>query len=258
MQTGPPLNRSSQSFVRTESTMYSDDQLLPISALQHLVFCSRQCALIHVERVWTENVLTVEGQRLHKKTNTGRDESHLGIRVARSLDLVSRRLGLVGMSDVVEFKPAGGEKPATSLAAILKQTATDRFDGWTITPIEYKRGKPKTNRIWGDCDRVQLCAQMLCLEEMLSVMIPAGQIFYGEQRRRLDVDFDAALREKTETLCVELHQLLNQTQLPSPVNDHRCKRCSLIEQCMPEQTQSPQKASRWIARQIALQLGDDQ
>ena len=236
--------------------MYTDEQLVPISALQHLVFCARQCALIHVERVWSENVLTAEGQRLHKKTNTARDESHLGIRIARSLDLVSRRLGLIGMSDVVEFKPPEGTRPAASLTAILKQTSPDRFANWSIVPIEYKRGKPKTNRIWGDCDRVQLCAQTLCLEEMLSVKIPAGQIFYGEQRRRLDVEMDEPLRTKTEQLCLELHKLLHQTKLPPPVNDRRCKRCSLIEQCMPEQTQLRNKASRWIARQIEIQMED--
>ena len=164
--------------------MYTDEQLVPISALQHLVFCSRQCALIHVERVWSENSLTAEGQLLHRKTNTARDQSHQGVRIARSLSLVSRRLGLVGLTDVVEFKPpiesASPVRPAASLAALLKNTSPERFFGWSITPIEYKRGKPKTNRIWGDCDRVQLCAQSLCLEEMLSVEIPTGQFFLGK------------------------------------------------------------------------------
>ena len=240
--------------------MYTEDQLVPISALQHLVFCSRQCALIHVERVWSENSLTAEGQLLHKKTNTARDESHLGVRIARSLNLVSRRLGLIGKSDVVEFKPPTNTtqpaRPAASLANILRQTSPDRFAHWSITPIEYKRGKPKTNRICGDCDRVQLCAQALCLEEMLAVSIPTSEIFYGEQRRRIDVDFDTSLRAKTEQLCIELHELLNNTQLPPPVNDRRCKRCSLVEHCMPEQTHAPGKASRWIQQQIALQLED--
>ena len=240
--------------------MYTDEQLVPISALQHLVFCARQCALIHVERVWSENSLTAEGQLLHKKTNTARDQSYQGVRIARSLNLVSRRLGLVGMSDVVEFKPPG-ETPqpirsAAALSALLKLSSPERFAGWLITPIEYKRGKPKTNRVWGDCDRVQLCAQTLCLEEMLSVEIPTGQIFYGEQRRRIDVEFDLALRAKTEQLCLELHLLLNSTQLPLPVNDRRCKRCSLIENCMPEQSQSREKASSWIQKQIANQIAD--
>ncbi len=240
--------------------MYTDEQLVPISALQHLVFCSRQCALIHVERVWSENALTAEGQLLHKKTNTARDQSHQGMRIARSLSLVSRRLGLVGLTDVVEFKPpiesANPVRPAASLAALLKNTSPERFVGWSITPIEYKRGKPKTNRIWGDCDRVQLCAQSLCLEEMLSVEIPTGQIFYGEKRRRLDVEFDAALRTRTEQLCLELHQLLNSTQLPQPVNDRRCKRCSLMETCMPGQSQAKEKASSWIQKQIASQIDE--
>jgi len=229
---------------------YFDDQLLPISALQHLVFCERQCALIHVERVWTENALTAEGQWLHRKTNTGRNETHSGHRIVRSMDLVSRRLGLIGKSDVVEFKPPEGVSPSNASMSIIDRSGTNRFTNWMITPIEYKRGKPKTNRIWGDCDRVQLCAQALCLEEMLGTNIVAGQLFYGEQRRRLDVEFDATLRERTEDLVVRLHKLLHSVQLPVAVNDRRCIRCSLKEQCMPEQTQTRSKASRWIERRL--------
>lgn len=230
--------------------MYSDDELLPISALQHLIFCERQCALIHIERAWSENALTAEGQMLHRKTNSGRDETYGGQRIARSLDLVSRRLGLIGKSDVVEFEPPAGMTPAAALKALRSLEEPVRFIGWTIVPIEYKRGKPKTSRIWGDCDRVQLCAQALCLEEMLGVHLELGQLFYGENRRRFDVELDQGLRDRTEQCVIELHRLLSGTQLPPPVNDRRCKRCSLIEICMPEQTHSPTKASHWIARQL--------
>lgn len=238
--------------------MFTDDQLLPISALQHLVFCERQCALIHLERMWSENSLTAEGQLLHRKTNKGRDETHSGNRIVRSIDLVSRRLGLIGKSDVVEFRPPDGITPVAALNIVAKNNEQNRFSHWQIIPIEYKRGKPKTNPIWGDCDRVQLCAQVLCLEEMLEVTIEQGQLFYGEKRRRLDIAIDRSLRDRTESCVLQLHQLLSGTKLPLAVNDRRCKRCSLIETCMPEQTHSPTKASRWILKQLELHRGTDE
>lgn len=233
---------------------YDEDKLLPISALQHLVYCKRQCALIHIEQVWSENSLTAEGQILHKKTNTAADETLSGNRIARSMDLVSRRLGLVGISDVVEFTAPAGSSPYRALQTALHSDAPDRFKNWVITPVEYKRGKPKTSKVWGDCDRVQLCAQALCIEEMLGVYIPSGQLFYGAERRRLDVTFDEALRSRTQSLAKELHELLYQPVLPLPVNDNRCKRCSLIELCMPKQTHSSKLASQWLTRKLKSQL----
>jgi CRISPR-associated exonuclease Cas4 len=235
--------------------VYTDEELVPISALQHLIFCARQCAFIHIERVWRENSLTAEGQILHRKTNNGRVETYGGRRIARSVDLVSRRLGLVGKSDVVEFHPPDGVTPAAARKAMRTLELPERFTRWTIVPIEYKRGKPKTSRIWGDCDRVQLCAQALCLEEMLGITLERGELFYGEKRRRVEVELDTKLRERTEQCTAELHDLLSSTQLPNPVNDRRCQRCSLNEICMPEQTSTKSKASRWIAHQMELHHG---
>jgi CRISPR-associated exonuclease Cas4 len=145
--------------------MYAESDLIPLSALQHFVVCSRQCALIHLEAVWIENERTAEGRVEHERVDRGGAETRAGVRRAYGVSVRSLRLGLVGRADVVEFHamPEGGpERPF---------------------PIEHKRGRPKR----GDEDRVQLCAQALCLEEILGVSVPAGALFYGQSRRRADV-----------------------------------------------------------------------
>lgn len=228
-----------------------DEQLLPISGLQHIVFCERQCALIHVERVWSENALTAEGQLLHRRTDEGGTESRTNVRLVRSLDLVSHKYGLVGKSDVVEFRAPSGTKVTVPRVSRLGLTEKPNFTDWQVTPIEYKRGRPKTHKVWGDCDRVQLCAQSLCLEEMLNITIASALLFYGEKRRRYEVEIDRELREKTFDAIKKFHLLIRQTKLPPPVNDRRCTRCSLREQCMPNQTASIDTAGKWIAKQLA-------
>lgn len=136
--------------------MFSEDDLLMLSALQHLSFCPRQCALIHIEQIWAENVFTAEGRVMHERAHDeDRRETRAGVRVERGMPLRSLKLGLIGKADVVEFHSGLGGK------------------GWTPFPVEYKRGKPKVD----DCDKVQLCAQALCLEEMLGVAVPAGALF---------------------------------------------------------------------------------
>lgn len=190
--------------------MFSEDALLPISALQHLLFCRRQCALIHIERAWAENVFTVQGGILHERAHEQGYESHDGVRVARAVSLRSLRLGLTGVADVVEFHPASGGRE-------------------TAFPVEYKRGKPKTEA----CDTVQLCAQALCLEEMLDRPVPVGALFYGRTRRRLAVDFDAALRETTEAACLDLHAFIRAGRTPQALYDSRCASCSMEGACLP-------------------------
>jgi len=156
-------------------TVESTDDLIMLSALQHFVFCPRQCALIHIEQLWAENVLTAEGRIMHDKVDTANRESRVNIRIEYGMPMRSLRLGLIGKADVVEFhKMADGR--------------------WLPFPVEYKRGKPKMD----DCDKVQLCAQAICLEEMLNVVIREGALFYGQTRRREDVVFDDKLRMKTE------------------------------------------------------------
>ena len=167
--------------------MFSEDDLLPLSALQHLLFCERQCALIHVEGLWAENRLTVEGRHLHERPDRGDTETRGRIRTARGVALRSLRLGLIGKADVVEFY----HNPATGVLV-------------GVLPVEYKRGRPKRD----NSDRVQLCAQALCLEEMTRLSIPAGALFYGAPRRRTDVSFDQELRATTEQAARRLHEMI--------------------------------------------------
>jgi len=200
---------------------YAEIDLLPISALQHLLFCPRQCALIHNEQLWAENYLTAQGQVLHQKAHEPKHETRPGIRIARSLYLSSRTLGLRGIADIVEFHRDG-----------------------TILPIEYKRGKPKAN----DCDRIQLCAQALCLEEMLDRPIPAGALFYGAKRRRTPVEFDSDLRSRTTTAAAELHTLIASGRTPTAIREPKCDACSLLELCLPDALD--RKTRDWFKAQL--------
>lgn len=208
--------------------MYNDDELLPISALQHFVFCPRQCALIHIEQVWTENLLTAEGRILHEKTHEERIETRDGIRIERGIFIRSEKLGLIGRADVVEFhKPdEGGE--------------------WKAFPVEYKHGRPKGN----NCDIVQLCAQALCLEEMLKTDIPAGALFYGKTRHRLDVEFTRELREETMDTVVRLRKFISSGLTPAPVYDKKCESCSLLSICMPKIMQDAASVKQYIRQAV--------
>ena len=152
-----------------------DSDLVPLSALQHYLFCPRQCALIHVERLWAENVLTAEGRILHEQSDKPGQASRGERRIVQSMPIRSRALGIAGVADVVELTRAGKR--------------------WRPYPIEYKRGRPKAHR----ADEVQLCAQALCLEEMFSTPVPEGALFYGKTRRRQAVAFDDELRALTQT-----------------------------------------------------------
>jgi CRISPR-associated exonuclease Cas4 len=182
------------------------DDFLPMSALQHLSFCRRQCALIHVEGVWADNVRTVEGTLLHERADLPGAESRPGVRVVRALWLRSERLRLVGRADVVEFETGG-----------------------VVRPVEYKRGR---RGAWGH-DEVQLCAQAMALEEMLGRSVEWGALYYGRSRRRREVRFDAALRERTEALAEELHAMVRTQCTPAAEYSAKCDECSLRERCMP-------------------------
>jgi CRISPR-associated exonuclease Cas4 len=185
--------------------MYSEDDLLPLSGLQHLMFCERQWALIHLEQQWEENRLTAEGRLLHETAHASGAESRGDVRIVRGLSLRSLRLGLAGQADVVEFH---GRQPF---------------------PVEYKRGKPKSDR----SDEIQLCAQALSLEEMLAVSVPRGALFYGTTRRRIDVQCDEPLRSLVEELAERMHELYRRGKTPEASYAPRCEQCSLIEVCLP-------------------------
>ncbi|MFH1079654.1 MAG: CRISPR-associated protein Cas4 [Pseudomonadota bacterium] len=205
--------------------MYDPDDLIQLSALQHMVFCPRQCALIHIEQTWAESRLTAEGRIMHEHVHEEGAESQGDIRIERGVALRSLRLGLVGKADVVEFHR--------------------KSDGsWLPFPVEHKRGKPKPDH----SDMIQLCAQALCLEEMLDVPIPAGAIFYGRTRRRLDVAFDATLRRETEETAKRTHELIESGQTPKPVYAKRCESCSLIAECLPKTIQKRRSVKNYLTR----------
>jgi CRISPR-associated exonuclease Cas4 len=211
--------------------VFTEDDLLPLSALQHLLFCERQCALIHIERVWVDNPLTVEGSHLHARADSGEAESRGDVKTVRSLPLRSLRLGLSGKADVVELhrieaQGSGGDNPET----------------WRPYPVEYKRGRPKPHR----ADEVQLCAQALCLEEMLGQPVPRGALFYGQTRRRLEVDLDPPLRQITEEAAARLHRLVQSGMTPKAVREPKCEQCSLLDVCLPDAP--AHSARRYLSR----------
>lgn len=202
---------------------------IPLSALQHAVYCLRQAALIHLERLWAENRFTAEGDVLHAVADKGGSRKARGVRRVLALPLACRRLNLAGTADLVEFIPGP--------------------DGETAFPVEYKRGKPKLHR----ADEVQLCAQALCLEEMTGRPVPQGALFYAQTRRRVIVPFDADLRALTEATAADLAQVLDSGVTPPPTpHKSRCRACSLLELCRPQAVARPVR--QWRDRMLARAL----
>jgi CRISPR-associated exonuclease Cas4 len=207
--------------------VYDIDDLIQISALQHMVFCPRQCALIHIEQTWVESRLTAEGRIMHEHVHEEGRESRGDIRIEHGVSIRSLRLGLVGKADVVEFhrEPDGS---------------------WRPFPVEYKRGKPKPDL----SDMIQLCAQAMCLEEMLDVHITSGAIFYGRTRRRLDVALDDALRWETEETAKQVRALIESGQTPIPIYAKRCESCSLLADCLPNTIQKRRSVKSYLKRTL--------
>lgn len=215
---------------------YSSDDLLPLSGIQHFLFCRRQWALIHIEQQWKENVLTVEGHLLHKRVDDPFfDESRKDLLVARAVPVASYRLGLTGICDVVEFtaSPDGVRLPG-------------REDLFLPCPVEYKRGHEKHD----PCDEAQLCAQAMCLEEMLSVEIPFGYLYYGQPRRRLAVGLGGELRALVEKMSAEMHAYFERGYTPRVKISKACRSCSLADLCLPELESNHVQASRYIREQL--------
>jgi CRISPR-associated exonuclease Cas4 len=207
--------------------MYTESGLLPLSGLQHICFCERQCALIHVEQVWLENRFTAEGRIMHDRVDSGKSESRRDVRITFAVSMRSLRLGLIGKADVVEFH---------------RETSPERKTIWRPFPVEYKRGRPKKD----NCDKIQLCAQALCLEEMLGHRIDVGALFYGKARRRQDVNFDDDLRVETEQMAKKFHALFNARTTPKPVFDKRCPNCSFLSYCLPEKLDGKKSAIQYL------------
>ncbi len=222
--------------------LYTEDELLPLSGLQHLAFCERRWALVHLERQWEENVFTAEGALLHEKAHSAAVESRPGALIRRTLPLHSYRLGLSGQADIVEFFPCdGGER------GIVFPRRKGR---WRPFPIEYKRSRDKAG---SEAYRIQLCAQGLCLEEMLSVEIPAGAVFDGKAKRRVEVVFDGSLRRQVERLAARMHEIERSRRTPAAVYAKKCEGCSMKPVCLPTATQSS-GAAEYLRRAAAANL----
>ena len=203
--------------------MYCDDELVALSALKHYRFCPRRCGLIHLEMIWKDNLLTAEGRALHEKADSGIPGRLPGVRIERALPLRSIRLGLSGYADVVEFHGGSGEnKPL---------------------PVEYKRGKPRQGDL---ADQIQVCAQAICLEEMFGTEIPAGALYYGGQRRRLDVAFTDNLRRLVADTAAAVHNLFASGTTPPPRLGKSCRSCSLAAECLAGTLSGAALASEYV------------
>ncbi len=206
-----------------------ENHVIMISAIQHYDFCKRQCALIHIEQQWSENYFTAAGLVLHENVHEQGSESRNGKRIERDVVLFSSKLGLSGRADLVEFwKDAEGKL--------------------VVFPVEYKRGKPKIS----DCDLVQLCCQVLCLEELTGTVIQNAAIFYGKIWHRYDVKIDSALREKTIQMVSELRDFLETGLTPLPEYSKKCETCSLYDLCLPKDFDKNFSILRYLKKGIRL------
>jgi len=190
--------------------MSNEPQTIMLSALQHYAYCPRQFALIHVEQVWAENYFTAHGNLLHERVDSCDPEQRGNVRYERGVAVSSRQLRITGKLDLLEIE---GKPP-------------DRY-----FPVEYKRGKPKLE----DWDKIQLCAQALCLEEMRDITIKEGALWYWQVRKREPVLIDSALRDVTFAAIEDAHQLLLLGKTPAPIDKKkRCRACSLVDLCEPD------------------------
>lgn len=201
-----------------------DEKLIPLSALQHYAFCPRQCALIHNEQVWAENFLTAQGQQLHSRVDSGEPETRKGIKFERGVQVAAHSLGLTGKMDLLE-----------------KDLSTGK-----ITPVEYKRGKPKPS----DWDEIQLCAQALCLEEMTGQTIKEGALWYHQTRHRHVVVLSEQLRLRTQEVITEVRALFASGKTPAAKYEKKCDACSLVDLCNPKTLQND-KSAEYIAQLFA-------
>lgn len=203
------------------------DGFLPISGLQHVIFCERQAALIHIERVWQENTATALGRIVHERADQPGRDHRRGVRVVRAMPLHSSRLRVVGVADTVEYHRVAPRSPAE-----------------LPFPVEYKRGRAKSQL----ADQVQLCAQAMCLEELHGIEIAEGALFYDASHRRVSVAFTPELRAQTEAAAARMHELFARRLVPPAVPGPRCKACSLESICMPELTSRRERVSSYLAR----------
>lgn len=200
---------------------YNDDDFFMISGIQHFVFCRRQWAMIHVENIWNDNILTVQGQNLHKKAdNPFKDEKRNNIITVMAMPVKSQTLGIYGKCDIVEFYE--NEDVGVYLPKYAKT--------YTVVPVEYKHGSLKKD----DSDVLQLLAEAVCLEEMLATKIDYGYIYYAKKRRREKIVFSSELRDKLERCINEMHDYMKKGYTPKVKEQRKCKSCSLYNLCFPD------------------------
>ncbi|MBR2440967.1 MAG: CRISPR-associated protein Cas4 [Lentisphaeria bacterium] len=221
---------------------YSDDDMIMISALQHYLFCPRQCALIHLEQLWSENYLTASGKLNHERIDSGIKESRKNVRKVSAVRLFSRTLGITGIADVVEFYLQSEQSDSFENTVILNGVQ----GRWKPFPVEYKHGTVKSTAI----DEVQLCAQAICLEEMMNVKIESGALFYHKTKSRVIVEFNPALRDLTAEITEKIHTLFRSGITPEPVVSDSCKACSMRDLCQPEITSNGKNASQWLKKYV--------
>lgn len=211
---------------------YAEDNYLQLSGIQHFAFCPRQWALIHIEDRWVENYLTASGRVLHNKVHNDTVlEKRGGLLIARGLKVSSRQLGISGECDVVEFH-------RTAKGFMLKGCQGH----YIAYPVEYKRGVCKVN----DCDRLQLCAQAMCLEEMLNDNIPEGSLYYGKSRRREVVTLTVELREKVKSMVQRMHELTSREHTPQAIWSNKCNTCSLKDECVATITRRKKSIEKYL------------
>ena len=226
------------------SSVYHQDDLLMLSALQHLLFCERQCALIHIEQLWFENRFTAEGRVMHDRVHSNGRESRGAVRIEFSVPIRSFELGVVGQADVVEYHLTD-IRDVTVLDENMVNNSKEKKCRQPF-PVEYKRGKPKKD----NCDKVQLCAQAICLEEMTGISVPKGALFYGKSRRRQDVIFDRAIMDETIDEANRLHELIKLGRTPAPVYTKKCDTCSFIDICLPKAISQKRSVARYISAMV--------
>lgn len=220
---------------------YTAEELLPLSGIQHFLFCRRQWALIYVEQQWRDNVLTVEGKLMHQRVDDPFfTEVRKDLIIARAIPIASYRLGFSGVCDVVEFRLSdqGVALPG-------------RQGKYLPSPVEYKHGKEKQE----PCDEAQLCAQAVCLEEMLSVQIAGGYLYYGKTRQRIEIEFTSELRMLVKSMAAEMHEYFRRGYTPRVKATKGCRSCSLLDICLPDLENRHVMASKYIDDQLAK---DDQ
>lgn len=207
---------------------YPEDDFLALSGIQHFVFCRRQWALIAIEGLWKDNDLTLEGETLHERAHDpDLDGMAKGAFLSRAMPVHSRSLGLSGACDVVEFRPAEDGIPLSGKKGLYRPL-----------PVEYKRGRSKGD----DCDRAQLCAQAMCLEEMLGIAIPEGAVYYAQTRRREVVELTPELRALVGKSALEMHALMKKEYTPRARQTKACESCSLVDDCLPALSKTPEVA----------------